>query len=301
VFFLIMLSFVNRPQSLFRWGASMGLVVGSGVGTYFFTKKLFATEKSVALDANQFKSFKLEEIYPISHNTRRYRFGLSEDQELGLPVASCLVVKAPIGEDGKDEIRPYTPVSDPNDTGFFDLIIKEYPKGVMSKHIASLQPGDSLLFKGPFPKIPYSANMKKKIGMVAGGTGITPMLQVLTQILKNPDDKTEVSLVFCNLSESDILLKMELDTYARRHKNFKVYYVVDKPSSKNWTGGVGFITDEILKSHLPPPSADNQIFVCGPPGLMKHVSGDKAPDYTQGELSGLLKKLGYSESNVFKF
>jgi len=56
----------------------------------------------------------------------------------------------------------------------------------------------------------------------------------------------------------------------------------------------------MLKTHLPPPSADHLILVCGPPGLMKHVSGDKAPDYTQGELSGLLKKLGYSESHVFK-
>ena len=32
--------------------------------------------------------------------------------------------------------------------------------------------------KGPFPKLPYTANMKKEIGMMCGGTGITPMLQV---------------------------------------------------------------------------------------------------------------------------
>ncbi len=32
--------------------------------------------------------------------------------------------------------------------------------------------------KGPFSKLKYTANMKKSIGMLAGGTGITPMLQV---------------------------------------------------------------------------------------------------------------------------
>jgi len=52
---------------------------------------------------------------------------------------------------------------------------------------------------------------------------------------------------------------------------------------------------------MPPPSNDNLIFVCGPPGLMNHISGSTSPDYTQGPLSGLLKKLGYSESHVFKF
>jgi cytochrome-b5 reductase len=41
--------------------------------------------------------------------------------------------------------------------------------------------------------------------------------------------------------------------------------------------------------------------VCGPPGFMNLVSGDKAKDYTQGPLSGLLKQLGYTENQVFKF
>ena len=35
---------------------------------------------------------------------------------------------------------------------------------------------------------------------IAGGTGITPMLQVASEVLRNPYDKTEVSLVFGNVS-----------------------------------------------------------------------------------------------------
>jgi len=38
--------------------------------------------------------------------------------------------------------------------------------------------GDTLAFKGPLPKYKYAPNIKKEIGMIAGGTGITPMLQV---------------------------------------------------------------------------------------------------------------------------
>lgn len=49
----------------------------------------------------------------------------------------------------------------------------------------------------------------------AGGTGITPMLQVADHILANPDDKTRVSLVFANVSESDILLKRRASEAAR--------------------------------------------------------------------------------------
>jgi len=211
------------------------------------------------------------------------------------------VVKAPIGENGKDVVRPYTPVSDPSDRGFLDLVIKSYPQGVMSQHIANLQPGQTLDFKGPFPKIDYKPNLKKRIGMIAGGTGITPMLQVIQEILKNSDDKTVVDLVFANQSEADVLLRNELDLLALRHSNLKVHYTIDKATTNNWKHAVGHINESMLKNHMPPPSDENLILVCGPPGMMKFISGDKAPDYTQGELSGLLKKLGYNENQVFKF
>ena len=72
--------------------------------------------------------------------------------------------------------------------------------------------GDNVKVKGPFSKLPYTPNMKRHIGMIAGGSGITPMLQVLQQILSNPADTTEVSLVYANHSEDDIILKVP---YAR--------------------------------------------------------------------------------------
>ena len=45
-------------------------------------------------------------------------------------------------------------------------VVKEYPEGKMSKHICGLEPGQSLECKGPVAKLPYKANMKKRIGMV---------------------------------------------------------------------------------------------------------------------------------------
>jgi len=108
-------------------------------------------------------------------------------------------------------------VSQNNQKGFVDLIIKSYPKpgGIMSRHIQSLRPGiDHVEMKGPFKKIDYRPNMCKKLGMIAGGTGITPMLQIIREVLSNPEDRTEISLIFANVSEDDILLRDELDALA---------------------------------------------------------------------------------------
>jgi len=137
--------------------------------------------------------------------------------------------------------------------------------------------------------------------MIAGGTGITPMYQVINEILKNSQDKTEISLLFANNTEEDILLKYELDLLAKRHKNFKVNYVVIEKNTSYWKGDIGFITADLVKKYLPNQSDENLILVCGPPPMMKAISGDKAPDYSQGELQGILKGLNYKESQVFKF
>jgi cytochrome-b5 reductase len=141
------------------------------------------------------------------------------------------------------------------------LLIKKYPGGPVSSYVHSLKPGDYLEVKGPNTTIPYKANSKKQIGMIAGGTGITPMLQIVHEILKNPNDKTEISLVFANIAHEDILLKERLDKLAKQHKNFKVYYVLEKPPS-GWNQGVGYVTEEVLKKTMPKASKDSLIMVC---------------------------------------
>lgn len=259
----------------------------------------------VSLNKDEFREFELVEVEDLTPNTRRLRFALpSRDHVLGLPVASCVVTKANIGENGKPVIRPYTPVTnDKSDKGYFDFIIKDYPTGVMSSHIYHLKKGEKLQVKGPIPKLAYSKNMKKHLGMLAGGTGITPMLQVLEEVLSEEDDKTHVSLVFANNTEQDIILKNRLDALAKKHPNrFEVHYVVAQPAdAASWKGHTGFINADIVKKHIPGPAEDVMVYVCGPPPFYKALSGNKAPDYSQGELDGVLKDLGYTKEQVFKF
>ena len=66
--------------------------------------------------------------------------------------------------------------------------------------------------------------------------------------------------------------------------------------------GKGHITKELLKTVLPEPKEENvKIFVCGPPGMYKAVSGNKKSPAEQGELTGMLRELGYREDQVYKF
>lgn len=299
--------------SIFRRGAaaagSAAFAAAAGSAAYYQPR--LEAAPAAGLDPKSWVPLKLVSTTPVSANTAIYRFAF-EDKEAtsGMKVASCLVVKAAIGKEKEDGtrgnvLRPYTPLSRPEAKGYLDLAVKVYPTGKMSQHFASLKPGDTLDFKGPILKIDYKPNQYKEIGMVAGGTGITPMLQVVDEVLANPADKTKVSLVFGNVTEADILLKDEIDARAKAHPDkFSVYYVVDKASSAGWKGGVGYVTKDMLIDKMPPPSDESIVFVCGPPPMYKAICGPKGTPEdpkAQGEVGGILSDLGYTSRSVFKF
>lgn len=128
------------------------------------------------------------------------------------------------------------------------------------------------------------------------------MYQLTRAIFKNPEDKTKVTLVFGNVKEEDILLKHEFEELENNYpQRFRAFYLLDQPP-ESWMQGTGYITKEVLKTVLPEPKSKNiKLFVCGPPGLYKAVSGTKTSPSDQGELSGYLKDLGYSKDQVYKF
>lgn len=111
----------------------------------------------------------------------------------------------------------YTPTSLNSTTGYFDLVVKAYPPGAgagVSSYITSLKPGDNIEVKGCYTKKKIVANQYKEIGLIAGGSGLTPMMQVAQELLNTVEDETKLSLLFANVSPDDVYLKDELDELA---------------------------------------------------------------------------------------
>ncbi|KAH8835084.1 cytochrome-b5 reductase [Flagelloscypha sp. PMI_526] len=291
------------PYVLLTFGAACG-----GLVYYMeYMEEHYKQEKS-PLDPDNFVDFKLKKVIPYNHNTSEFIFELPKNEASLLPVASCVIVKASDPEalkdaKGKPIIRPYTPISPPEKKGELTFLIKKYEEGNASKHIHSLQPGQTLAMKGPFVKFQYKANEFDEITLIGGGSGITPLYQVVNHALPNPENKTKFTLVFSNATEKDILMKNELDGLAKKYPStFKVIYTVDKPETDSWAGPTGFVTKDFLQANIAPASLGEKtkVMVCGPLGQMAAVSGKKA-GMKQGELGGILKDLGYTSEQVFKF
>ncbi|KAJ4004036.1 NADH-cytochrome b5 reductase [Fusarium irregulare] len=245
------------------------------------------------LKPDVFQEFELEEKTLVSHNVA------IPDSIFGLPIGQHISIGAMLPQpDGttKEIIRSYTPISGDHQPGYFDLLIKAYPQGNISQHVASLKLGDKIRIRGPKGAFIYTPNMVRHFGMIAGGTGITPMLQIIRAIMRGrgDGDKTEVDLIFANVNVEDILLKKDLDEISQ-DPGIRVHFVLNNPP-ENWTGGVGFVTEEMIQAWLPKPENDVKILLCGPPPM---VSGMKKITESLGfEKARPVSKL---EDQVFAF
>ncbi|ORE11234.1 ferredoxin reductase-like protein [Rhizopus microsporus var. microsporus] len=259
-------------------------------------------KEKIHFTAPDFTPLKLVEVKHVSHNTKYYRFELPKDQTAGIPVASCVLARYQ-AEGEEPVVRPYTPISSADTVGFLEFVIKKYDTGKLTPILDSMKPGDTLEFKGPLPKYNWEKDQKTNVGLIAGGSGITPMVQIIRRVLdeKPTDKKTKITLIFANVNENDILLKDELDQIAKEHPDkVKIIYALDNPP-EGWAGLKGYVTADAIKKYMPnPEDKDSIIMVCGPPPMVASLAGPKK-GMKQGELGGILKELGYAQENVFKF
>uniref|UniRef100_A0A8C5E7Z1 NADH-cytochrome b5 reductase n=1 Tax=Gouania willdenowi TaxID=441366 RepID=A0A8C5E7Z1_GOUWI len=288
-------------------------VVGLSV-LYLFVRSFPGKRKPVTLQDPTVKySLPLIHKTEISHDTKKFRFGLpSGTHILGLPVGQHVYLTAKIN--GAPVVRAYTPVSSDEDQGYVDLVVKVYYKnshpsfpdgGKMSQYLDNMAIGDTMDFRGPNGLLVYKGNGQfsikpdkksqskvrkfKHVGMIAGGTGITPMLQLLRCITADSSDSTKCSLIFANQTEKDILLGKELEEIKRNHPDkVQLWFTLDKPPQE-WRYSSGFVTQDMIKDHLPVPSNDVLMVLCGPPGMIQYAC---LPN---------LDKLGHKTENIFAY
>ena len=210
---------------------NMMLVVATVVAVLVGAIVLFKSRKApTVLPLDEFKKFPLIRKEALSHDVARFTFGLPEGHVLGLPTGQHISLRFyETDKDGKKTqvMRSYTPVTDNSSVGEVSIVVKVYKAGVhpkfpeggkMSQHLDSLKIGDLQEIKGPKGHMEYLGNggnfWVKPIGkpkstrqasqfiMIAGGTGITPMLQVLHYMFRNPgNDPVKVSLLYANQSK----------------------------------------------------------------------------------------------------
>ena len=197
--------------------------------------------------SRQYAKFRVISKRTVSQNAERpvvfIAFGVST---ASLPTGQHVQVRAVIG--GEEVERPYTPARfEPPEC---ELLLRVYPDGKMSRYLYSLDVGDYAELRGPIGHIRYgdggpgtfSRGSKRKftgvthVAMLAGGTGITPMLQLCNHVLQTlpvGSDPTQLRLVEANSCVADIMMHDELRAIASNSsEQLHLTFTVSKLSAK---------------------------------------------------------------------
>lgn len=301
---------VNIPALIGSITGVTVVVTVTGVILWFiFNKK----PKRVLEDPKKNVAVRLVDREMINHDTMRLKLGFDDPNAiLGLPVGNHCYLSARIN--GETVVRPYTPVSLDSQKGYVDFVIKVYkantnanfPRGgKMTQYLASLPltqyinirgPGGNLHYLGdgafdikPDASSPPKRFNAKYISMICGGSGITPMFQLLRHILENKDDATKIALLFANNSENDILLRDELEIYQTKYASqLRLWYTVTQ-APDDWSYSTGYVTDEMLTEHIYPPGQESLVLLCGPTPMVEFACYPN------------LAKLNYPRDRIFAY
>jgi nitrate reductase (NAD(P)H) len=257
------------------------------------------------LQSRAWAKMTLVEKNDVSWDTRIFVFELEHDkQTLGLPIGQHLMIKVQDPENQKEAIiRSYTPISETNMEGRMELLVKIYfptkeiPGGKMTMALDTLSLGSQIDCKGPTGRFEYLGNGRVLIGgkernlrsfkMICGGTGITPVFQVLRAVMQDAQDPTTCVVLDGNRLEEDILCRSELDAYVAEDKvKCTVVHTLSK-ASESWKGRRGRISEDLLKEFATPEDA-SMVLLCGPEALEKSAKK-------------LLLAQGWSESDLHFF
>lgn len=232
---------------------------------------LFKKKKEENHIGDKYLSLKVREVVKETNDTVSIFFEQPEpflEYRPGQYLTVILDIK------GKEERRSYSLCTSPFLDPHPGITVKRVKEGLVSNFLNDqIRPGKTIEIMKPMGNFTsdFHSKNKKHFVMVAGGSGITPVISILKSVLIN-EPGSKVTLVYCNRSEDQIIFKNELDQLEEKYAGrLMIIHNLSNPSSA-WTGLRGRLDEAKLKDTLEsihyPELDQTQYFVCGPEGLM---------------------------------
>ena len=199
---------------------------------------------------------KITEIYSLTHDVKKFKTEKPQEYKFKPGQATEVAINK---EGWRDEKRPFTFTSLPEDD-YLEFVIKSYRdhEGV-TKHIEDLVEGDELIIDDSWGAIEF----KGKGVFIAGGAGITPFISIIKN-LKASGELGDNKLIFANKTGKDVIM----ESYFHEILGENFISILDREKLDGHAHGR--VNMEFLKEKL--DDFSQKFYVCGPPKMVEGVS-----------------------------
>ena len=237
-------------------------------------------------------------------NTREVRFNFHSSRQCsGLEVGQFVAIRGEM--DGETLMGYFSPITRPNDEGVLGILCRvDFKGGPITKLLEFSRPGSvlnmcpmgGLRLKFESDKISFRGKEIRRIGLLAGGTGIAPMIQIIRSycqyVRSRPAGSVPpggLNLIYAADSLADLAYMKILDDVAEQYpEHFRFYVKLSRPPL-GWTEGVGYVEKiDIIRHIMYPPEDGDLVVFCGPPVF-------------ESVLSKTFGSLGFEKSQMFSY
>jgi NAD(P)H-flavin reductase len=178
---------------------------------------------------------------------------------------------------------PYCILSAPGDAPFFDLMIRAVPDGPLSLYLAELEPGDSVLFRGPTGRPMAPRFWDRELVFMATGTGVAPLICLARDLLAKQYPHP-ISLWWGLREADDVCLTDELDALAAEYEGFTYAVTLSQPPA-GWTGLRGRLGESVPP--LLPTLGGKRFYLVGNGAMLE-------------EMGRALSDMGVVQQHIYK-
>jgi ferredoxin-NADP reductase/DMSO/TMAO reductase YedYZ heme-binding membrane subunit len=204
-------------------------------------------------------------IFDETHNVKTFRFVLPDGGPLPFDHVAGQYLNLALEIDGRRVNRSYTIASSPTRGAYCEISVKRV--GYASGHLhRTLREGDAIQVSAPAGKFSFAGHEARRIVLIAGGVGITPMMSIVRS-LTDRCWTGEIYLLFANQTRADIIFEHELLYLQQRFPNLRVLFTLSKEADAAWTGARGHLTRELVEGFVP-ELRRGPILLCGPDPMM---------------------------------
>lgn len=173
-------------------------------------------------------------------------------------------------EDAAPAIRRYlTPANDPGSGTWMEFHVRVIPWGLFSPALARrCTPGARLRLSSPAGTLTLDRACERLVAMIAGSTGIAPILAMISRLACEPDPPP-TTVYFGAKEPSGLYAAPDLDRMAAQNRWLTVRYAVDAPATRTpgFEGEHGTVVDAAMKDGI----LGRDVYACGPGPMLREL------------------------------
>ena len=218
-------------------------------------------EEFLSGDQSREYETRIEINEPLTRDIRRLRLRIVDGDGMKFTAGQFANIQIP----GTQLLRPYSMANSPKDKNIMEFVIKIFPGGKFSQQLESrLKVGDKLQVHGPYGELRIRLSHRNII-MVAGGSGLAPLLSMLYQLAEKGNERP-VQFFFGARTTGDLYYIDELEAAAQTMPVLEFIPVLSESWPRDWRGETGLVTEAISRYRESFKHYD--AYLCGPPPMI---------------------------------